>query len=44
MSDSRDRNVSDAHTEQPSLKGRKAVITGGTTGLALFFFHQFCVA
>ncbi|MGX7896956.1 SDR family oxidoreductase [Tsuneonella sp. HG222] len=27
------RNLSDAHTEQPSLKGRKAVITGGTTGI-----------
>lgn len=26
-------NLSDAHTEQPSLKGRKAVITGGTTGI-----------
>jgi NADP-dependent 3-hydroxy acid dehydrogenase YdfG len=27
------RNLSDAHTEMPSLKGRKAVITGGTTGI-----------
>lgn len=27
------KNLSDAHTEQPSLKGRKAVITGGTTGI-----------
>lgn len=24
---------SDVHTEQPSLKGRKAIITGGTTGI-----------
>jgi 3-oxoacyl-[acyl-carrier protein] reductase len=23
----------DAHTEQPSLKGRKAIVTGGTTGI-----------
>jgi NADP-dependent 3-hydroxy acid dehydrogenase YdfG len=28
-----DPNLSDAHTEKPSLKGRKAVITGGTTGI-----------
>jgi len=27
------RNLSDAHTEMPSLKGRKAIITGGTTGI-----------
>ena len=26
-------NLSDAHTEKPSLQGRKAVITGGTTGI-----------
>lgn len=26
-------DVSDAHTEQPSLKGRRAIITGGTTGI-----------
>jgi NADP-dependent 3-hydroxy acid dehydrogenase YdfG len=26
-------NLSDAHTEKPPLKGRKAVITGGTTGI-----------
>ncbi|MDX3901543.1 MAG: SDR family oxidoreductase [Sphingobium sp.] len=26
-------NVEDAHTEQPSLKGRKAIVTGGTTGI-----------
>lgn len=28
-----DPNLSDAHTRMPSLKGRKAVITGGTTGI-----------
>jgi len=27
------RNLSDAHTEQPSLRGRRAVVTGGTTGI-----------
>ncbi|MBW8754331.1 MAG: SDR family oxidoreductase [Sphingomonadales bacterium] len=26
-------NLADAHTEQPSLKGRRAVVTGGTTGI-----------
>jgi NAD(P)-dependent dehydrogenase (short-subunit alcohol dehydrogenase family) len=26
-------NIGDAHTEQPSLEGRRAVITGGTTGI-----------
>lgn len=26
-------NLSDAHTEMPSLSGRKAIITGGTTGI-----------
>lgn len=26
-------NVQDAHTEQPSLRGKRAVITGGTTGI-----------
>jgi NAD(P)-dependent dehydrogenase (short-subunit alcohol dehydrogenase family) len=26
-------DLADAHTEQPSLKGRKAVVTGGTTGI-----------
>ncbi|EIZ79859.1 short-chain dehydrogenase/reductase SDR [Novosphingobium sp. Rr 2-17] len=26
-------DVSDAHTERPPLKGRKAIITGGTTGI-----------
>lgn len=25
--------LSDAHTQQPSLRGRKAIITGGTTGI-----------
>lgn len=28
-----DPNLSDAHTAMPSLEGRKAVITGGTTGI-----------
>jgi len=28
-----DSNLRDAHTEMPSLEGRKAVITGGTTGI-----------
>jgi 3-oxoacyl-[acyl-carrier protein] reductase len=28
-----DLNLHDAHTEMPSLDGRKAVITGGTTGI-----------
>ena len=27
------RDVEDAHTEQPSLAGRRAIITGGTTGI-----------
>jgi NADP-dependent 3-hydroxy acid dehydrogenase YdfG len=27
------KNLSDAHTQMPSLEGRKAVITGGTTGI-----------
>ena len=27
------KNLSDAHTEQRTLKGRKAIITGGTTGI-----------
>ncbi|MFT3976455.1 MAG: SDR family oxidoreductase [Sphingomonas bacterium] len=26
-------NIADAHTEQPGLAGRKAVVTGGTTGI-----------
>lgn len=33
MAEADPRNLSDAHTERPSLKGRKAVITGGTTGI-----------
>src|SRR5687768_12648757 len=28
-----DPNLRDAHTEMPTLEGRKAVITGGTTGI-----------
>jgi NAD(P)-dependent dehydrogenase (short-subunit alcohol dehydrogenase family) len=27
------RDVSDAHTEMPSLAGRRAIVTGGTTGI-----------
>jgi len=26
-------NLSDTHTEQPNLRGRKAIVTGGTTGI-----------
>ena len=26
-------DIADAHTEQPSLRGRRAIITGGTTGI-----------
>lgn len=33
MAEADSRNLSDAHTEQPSLKGRKVVVTGGTTGI-----------
>lgn len=33
MAEADSRNLSDAHTEMPSLQGRKAVITGGTTGI-----------
>lgn len=33
MADVDPKNLSDAHTEMPSLKGRKAIITGGTTGI-----------
>ena len=33
MADADPRNLTDAHTRTPSLKGRKAVITGGTTGI-----------
>ncbi|RHW19465.1 SDR family oxidoreductase [Sphingomonas gilva] len=28
-----EHSISDAHTEQPGLAGRKAIITGGTTGI-----------
>lgn len=28
-----DANLIDAHTEMPSLEGRKAIVTGGTTGI-----------
>ncbi|WP_121115006.1 SDR family oxidoreductase [Croceibacterium ferulae] len=28
-----DPHIADAHTARPSLKGRKAIITGGTTGI-----------
>lgn len=27
------KNLADAHTEMPSLRGRKAIVTGGTTGI-----------
>lgn len=33
MADADPKNLSDAHTKMPSLVGRKAVITGGTTGI-----------
>ena len=33
MADADPKNLSDAHTEMPVLEGRKAVITGGTTGI-----------
>ena len=33
MAEADSRNLSDAHTQMPSLQGRKAVITGGTTGI-----------
>lgn len=33
MADADPRNLSDAHTERPSLQGRKVLITGGTTGI-----------
>lgn len=33
MTDNRQKNLPDAHTAKPSLNGRKALITGGTTGL-----------
>lgn len=33
MAEADARNLSDAHTAMPPLQGRKAVITGGTTGI-----------
>ncbi|MCW1430295.1 SDR family oxidoreductase [Novosphingobium sp. JCM 18896] len=33
MAEADPRNISDAHTLQPDLAGRKAIITGGTTGI-----------
>jgi NAD(P)-dependent dehydrogenase (short-subunit alcohol dehydrogenase family) len=33
MAEADPRNLADAHTEQPSLQGRKAIISGGTTGI-----------
>ncbi|QGN55774.1 SDR family oxidoreductase [Novosphingobium sp. Gsoil 351] len=33
MAEADTRNLSDAHTQRPSLKGRKAIVTGGTTGI-----------
>lgn len=33
MAEADPKNLSDAHTAMPSLEGRKAVITGGTTGI-----------
>ncbi|MBW8784085.1 MAG: SDR family NAD(P)-dependent oxidoreductase, partial [Novosphingobium sp.] len=33
MAEADARHLADAHTEYPPLKGRKAVITGGTTGI-----------
>jgi NADP-dependent 3-hydroxy acid dehydrogenase YdfG len=33
MAEADPKNLSDAHTEQPSLSGRKAIISGGTTGI-----------
>ena len=33
MAEADSKNLSDAHTEMPSLEGRKAIITGGTTGI-----------
>jgi 3-oxoacyl-[acyl-carrier protein] reductase len=33
MAEADPRNLSDAHTEAPSLSGRKVLITGGTTGI-----------
>jgi 3-oxoacyl-[acyl-carrier protein] reductase len=33
MSEAAPSNIADAHTQQPELRGRRAVITGGTTGI-----------
>lgn len=33
MAEADPRNLSDAHTGMPSLQGRKAIISGGTTGI-----------
>jgi len=33
MADADTMNLADAHTEHPDLKGRKAIVTGGTTGI-----------
>jgi len=33
MAEADPTNLSDAHTEMPSLQGRKAIISGGTTGI-----------
>jgi NADP-dependent 3-hydroxy acid dehydrogenase YdfG len=33
VADADPKNLHDAHTEMPSLAGRKAIITGGTTGI-----------
>jgi len=33
MPDTASRTLSDAHTQSPRLKGRKAIVTGGTTGI-----------
>jgi 3-oxoacyl-[acyl-carrier protein] reductase len=33
MAEADTRGVADAHTQQPSLKGRRAIVTGGTTGI-----------
>lgn len=33
LAEPRARNLSDAHTAMPGLSGRKAIVTGGTTGI-----------
>jgi NADP-dependent 3-hydroxy acid dehydrogenase YdfG len=33
MAEADPKNLSDAHTQMPSLEGRKAIVTGGTTGI-----------